>query len=432
VLNVVFALVVVFSVLWAAYFGGMQAVTLAVTETATTAVELALKLVGLMAFFLGLMRVAQDGGLLRIIARVVGPVLQYIFPGVPRDHPAMSAMLMNIASNLLGLGNAATPFGIKAIAELDKLNGEKGTATNAMVVFLAINTSGLAILPTGVISMRTAAGSLDPAGIFFTTWFASGCATMVGILAAHGLARLPVFRKSEPPAVAPGPDDEVSEDEPASQGVSGHVAPWKSIVAVSVGLGFVVALILNVVRLAGSIPALDVFKDVASYWVIPALILSIVMFGWARGVQVYESLVEGAKEGFQVAIRIIPYLVAILVMVGMFRASGGMAMVVGALDPFTGPLGFPAEALPVAILRPFSGSGAWAVMVEIMEANGPDSFIGYMVSTLSGSTDTTFYVLAVYFGAIGVKRTRHAVPACLLADLAGVSAAVFIVNLLYG
>jgi spore maturation protein SpmA len=407
-----------------------------VLDSAKAAVELAIKLIGVMAFFLGLMQVAQDGGILRVIARAVGPVLRYIFPGVPKDHPAMSAMIMNIASNMLGLGNAATPFGIKAMTELQKLNAEKGTATNAMVVFLAINTSGLALLPTGVIGLRAAAGSENAAAIFFPTWFASGCATIVGILAAMAFSKLPPIRKAEPGAVDPEAES-AAEESSAAIPEPGETAPawWRAsrrVLTWAFTVSFVAAMIVYVVRRAPTTPALDLFTEVASYWVIPGLILAIVLFGWSRGVKVYESLVEGAKEGFQVAIRIIPYLVAILVMVGMFRASGGMGLLVTFLDPLTSRVGFPVEAVPVALIRPFSGTGAFGIMTDAMATHGPDSFIGFMVSTMTGATETTFYVLAVYFGAIGVKKTRHALPSCLMADVAGITAAVFIVNLMFG
>jgi spore maturation protein SpmA len=414
----------------------MGAVTQAVLDSAKAAVELAIKLIGVMAFFLGLMQVAQDGGILRVIARAVGPALRYIFPGVPKDHPAMSAMIMNIASNMLGLGNAATPFGIKAMTELQKLNAEKGTTTNAMVVFLAINTSGLALLPTGVIGLRAAAGSENAAAIFFPTWFASGCATIVGILAALAFSKLPPIRKTEPAAI--DPEAAPVADEPgAAVPEPAEAAPgwWREsrrVLTWGFTISFVAAMVVYVVRKAPTTSALELFTEVASYWVIPGLILAIVLFGWSRGVKVYESLVEGAKEGFQVAIRIIPYLVAILVMVGMFRASGGMGLLVTFLDPLTSRVGFPVEAVPVALIRPFSGTGAFGIMTEAMATHGPDSFIGYMVSTMTGATETTFYVLAVYFGAIGVKKTRHALPSCLMADVAGITAAVFIVNLLFG
>jgi spore maturation protein SpmA len=427
-LNGLFIVLILSSILLAASTGRMEALTGAILQDSRKAVELAIGLVGIMAFFLGLMRVAQDGGLLRIIARAVGPAMRKIFPGVPADHPAMSAMILNIASNMLGLANAATPFGIKAMEELDKLNGRKGTATNDMVLFLAINTAGLAILPSGVIGIRAALGSTDAAGIIFTTWFASGMATLVGITAAFLLSRAPAFRRSAPPPL------EVTEAEPEE----GHPAKdrpatgWKRLAQWLFWSIFVLFLARYIWQSAATTSVLDLIRSIGSIWTLPALVGGLLLFGWARGVRVYDSLVEGAKEGFQVALRIIPYLVAILVAVGMFRASGGIDLMVALLAPVTELIRMPAEALPMALLRPLSGSGALGVMSEIMTVHGADSFIGYMVSTFQGSTETTFYVLAVYFGAVNVKKTRHTLPACLLADLTGILAAVFIVNLLFG
>jgi len=432
-LNGIFVAVIFVSILLAAATGQMQALTDAVLQDSRKAVEIAIKLIGVMAFFLGLMKVAEDAGLMRKIARVIAPVMRRLFPSVPPDHPAMSAMIMNIAANMFGLANAATPFGIKAMEELDKLNEEKGTATNAMVLFLAINTAGLALLPTGAIGLRAAAGSADAAGIFFPTWFASGCATIVGVAAAFGLSRMKRFRDTEPPtreATAGGVGAGGGELDQAGSGLD--AVGWKRVANWAFWLAFVALLVRHVVLSAGEVQELDLTRHVMSYWIIPALIGGIVLFGWSRGVRVYESLVEGAKEGFNVALRIIPFLVAILVGVGMFRACGAMDLIVRGLGPVTSLIGLPAEALPMAILRPLSGSGAMGVMVEAMTAYGPDSLIGYMVSTFQGSTETTFYVLAVYFGAVGVKRTRHALPACLMADVAGILAAVFIVNRLFG
>src|SRR5262245_20840883 len=403
----------------------MEAVSSSALDAAKTAVELALGLVGAMSLFMGLMKVAADGGLLRIIARAAAPVMRRLFPEVPEDHPAMSAMILNIASNILGLGNAATPFGIRAMQELDRLNPVKGTATNAMVLFLAINTAGLALIPTGVLALRASAGSKDPAGIVFTTWFASGCATMVAIAAATLLAKLPRFRATNPR----GPVAEASPEGIAPSPVAEPArAPWRysGWLAAGYGAARLAAFVLHFGREAGHRPWGDVARGVASFWTIPVLIAGLVLFGWARGVRVYESLVEGAKEGFQVALRIIPYLVAVLVAVAMFRASGGLDVFVAAVSPLTAPWGLPAEALPLAVLRPLSGSGAFGVMSEILTVRGPDSYLGYLASTMQGSTDTTFYILAVYFGAVGIKKTRHAVPAGLLADVAGILGAVFI------
>ena len=416
-LNAIFLFVVLFSILLAAATGRMDQLNQAVFDQAKAAVTLAINLVGVMAFFLGLMKVAEDAGLLRVIARVVGPVMRLLFPGVPANHPAMSAMILNIAANMLGLANAATPFGIKAIEELNTLNSRKGTATNAMVLFLAINTAGLAILPSGVAALRASLGSQNPWGIWFSTLFASGCATIVGVTAATLLPRLPFYSRSEPPPLSEEeiaktlePDDTPDADAPDRPAVS----RWRPVLVLLFWVAFVGFLGRYLwLHWEGS-GVLGLVQAVTANWTVPALVSAILLFGWVRGAKVYDSLVSGAKDGFQVALRIIPYLVAILVMVGMLRAAGGI------------------EALPMALLRPFSGSGAYGVMAAIMEQHGPDSFIGYMVSTFQGSTETTFYVLAVYFGAVGVRRTRHALPACLLADLAGIIAAVAIVNLLFG
>ena len=427
------------SVFLAALTGQMQALTDAIVSSARGAVDLAIGLIGLMAFFLGLMRVIEDAGALRHLARLVGPVMRRLFPGVPVHSPAMSAMILNIAANMLGLANAATPFGIKAMEELDKLNGERGTATNAMVLFLAINTSALAILPSGVVSMRASVGSEDAVGIFFPTWFASGCATIVGVTAAVLLSRLTVYRRTEPaPAREAPPPDPVPAGDAALDAAPGHAAPealeplpgrrW-------IGRVFWLALAVLLGRFVWqhrTDPPFELFGAITSAWMLPMVVSVLVMYGWTRGVRVYDSLVTGARQGFEVAVRIIPYLVAILVVVGMFRASGGIDLITAALSPLTALIGLPAEALPMAILRPLTGSGAYAVMAEIMTAEGPDSVVGYMVSTFQGSTETTFYTLAVYYGAVGIRRTRHTVPACLLADTAGILGAVFIVNLMFG
>lgn len=430
-LNAFFVVLVLVSVLVAAFTGHMDAVSSSALDAAKKSVELALGLVGVMSLFMGLMKVAQDGGLLRLIAKASAPVMRRLFPDVPPDHPAMSAMILNISSNVLGLGNAATPFGIRAMQELDRLNPVKGTATNAMVLFLAINTAGLAILPTGVVALRAATGSKDPAGIFFTTWFASACATLVAILAATLLAKLPRYRATNPQG-ALSPTSSI-EPPPSGPGEPVRIPPrFGGWLAAGYVAAVGAALVLHFGREVGAKPWGEVARGVASFWMIPVLISGLVLFGWARGVRVYESVVEGAKEGFQVALRIIPYLVAILVAVAMFRASGCLDLFVAVVSPLTAPWGLPAEAVPMAVLRPLSGSGAYGVMSEILSTRGPDSYLGYLVSTMQGSTDTTFYVLAVYFGAVGIKKTRHAVPAGLLADAAGIAAAVFICHLVWG
>lgn len=396
----------------------MSRLTDAMLDAATGAVELALSLIGVMTLFLGLMKVAEAGGLLTIVARLVRPLMIRLFPDVPPDHPAMGAMIMNMSANALGLGNAATPFGIRAMQELDKLNPRRGTATNAMALFLAINTSSVTLLPTGVIAIRDAMGSADPAGILSTTLFATVCSTTAALVGAKVYQRFSRFEPTDTPS-EDRPEDPRDEapDEALPEVVSDAYPLWVSIAALAV--------------LVAAIPLALVYGSAVSPWIIPGLMLGFVLFGWARGVAVYETFVAGARDGFQVAVTIIPYLVAILVAVAMFRASGALDAFVGFVGPVTSVFGLPAEALPMALLRPLSGSGAMGVMMATMEEHGPDSYVGYLVSTLQGSTETTFYVLAVYFGAVQVQRLRHTLAAALTADLVGIVGAVVAVRIYF-
>ena len=400
----------------------MEGLSKAMVESASGSVELALGLVGVMTLFLGLMKVAEAGGMLTVLARLIRPLMVRLFPNVPPEHPAMGSMILNMSANALGLGNAATPFGIRAMQELDKLNSRHGTATDSMALFLAINTSNVTLLPTGVIALRAAAGSVDPAGILPTTLFATVCSTIAAIFAAKAFSRLSMFKRTRPLEI----EEEKEEDGTGSDGdTPSEETPTGYPVWVS-GIG--------VCALIALIPLTIFFGRSISPWIIPGLMLGFLSFGVMRGVRIYEVFVEGAKEGFQVAIRIIPYLVAILVAVGMFRASGAMQAMVNMIGGFTSHLGMPAEALPMALLRPLSGSGAYGIMASIINEPGigPDSYTGYLVSTLQGSTETTFYVLAVYFGAVQVRRIRHALAAALTADLIGIVAAVVICSFLYG
>lgn len=399
----------------------MQLLSAGMLSSAADAVELALGLVGAMTLFLGLLKVAESGGLLRILARVIRPLMTRLFPDVPPDHPAMGAMILNLSASTLGLGNAATPFGIRAMQELDRLNPQPGTATNAMALFLAINTSSITLLPTTVIALRAAAGSVDPAAILPTALFASVCGTLAAIGAALTLQRwfpvLPLPAGSAPllrPWINSDSDNETTTDD------TGGYPLWISLLAL--------AAVLAV------IPAMLLWGGRVSPWIVPGLMVGFLLFGALRGVRVYEVFVEGAKDGFQVALRIIPYLVAILVAVGMFRSSGALDLLVDLLDGLTAPLGLPAEALPMALLRSLSGSGSYGLLGAIINdpTIGPDSYIGNLVSTLTGSSETTFYVLAVYFGAVQIRRVRHALAAALIADLVAVIAAVFICSLVFG
>lgn len=444
-MNSIWLGIIVVSILVAGFTGRMHELTLRSFASAKEAVELAISLIGIMAFWLGLMKVAGDGGLLRIIARGLRRPMRWLFPGVPEDHPAMSAMILNFAANMLGLANAATPFGIKAMVELDRLNEHHGVATDSMCLFLAINTSSLALIPTGVMGLRAAAGSQDPASIWLPSLLASAASTLVGIVAAKWLARARAFSLAraveglaEPAAPVTGSEDDTSDtageseapERPASR--AARIFVWLCLA------GFLVALAYHYSgwwqqqegfwpgRLGG------LFKNLFSDWSVPALIGGLLLFGWYRGVKVYESLVEGAQEGFRVAVRIIPYLVAVLVAVAMFKASGAMDLLKATLGRATAVLGMPAEALPMAVIRPLSGSGAFAYLGSIFNEYGPDSFLGRMVSVMQGSTETTLYVLAVYFGAVGVSRVRHALLAGLSADLAGIVAAVSLSNIFFG
>ena len=375
-------------------------------------------LIGAMCFFLGLMKVAEEAGAMKIIAKLLRPLMVLLFPEVPPNHPAMSAMILNMAANALGLGNAATPFGIKAMQQLDTLNPAKGTATNAMCLFLAINTSSVTILPTGVIAIRASMDSADAAGILGTTLMATVLSTTTAIVASKFYQRFsPVPQPDEvPDLVEDAPTEDAPTEEMAADADDAYPL-WVSLIALGGILLF--------------IPFALLYGREIAPWIVPVMIVSFISFGEARRVRVYETFVEGAKEGWEVAVRIIPFLVAILGAVGMLRGSGAIDYFVQWVGPVSEPLGMPAEALPMAMLRPLSGSGAYGVMMATLDEHGPDSYIGYIVSTLQGSTETTFYVLAVYFGAVQVKRIRHSMAAALTADAMGIVGAVIAVSLLF-
>ena len=408
-MNAVFFWIVALSVVFAGITGTPAEVGKEALDASKGAITLALGLVGYIALFLGLVKVVEEAGGLRFMARIIRPILVRLFPDVPPDHPAMGAMVMNIAANALGLGNAATPFGLKAMKELNTLNKEEGTATNAMILFLAINTSGLALLPTGMIGLRNHFGSGDPAAIFPTTLMATACSTAVGVLVAKWLSRRAMFAAPEAQRLA---DAELQAARPKE------------------GLADLVPLVLFGAAMVTMVWGVYVLGEAASAWIMPALILGMLTVGYVRGVKVYEVFVVGAKEGFGLAVMIMPYLVAILAAVGMFKKSGGLAQLVTLFEPLTRFIGMPGEVLPLALMRPLSGSGAFGITSSLVETHGADSMIGTLATTMNGSTDTTFYVLAVYFGSVGVSRIRHAVPAGLAADITGALAAVAAVHLL--
>ncbi|MEN8140325.1 MAG: nucleoside recognition domain-containing protein [Thermodesulfobacteriota bacterium] len=424
-INIIWLALVLTATLTAAYTGRMDEVTRASFEAAKGGVTLAIGLIGPMALWLGIMKVAEAGGLMAMVARGVRPLMIRLFPEVPAEHPAMSAMIMNMAANALGLGNAATPMGIKAMQELEKLAPEKGTATNAMCLFLAINTSSVTILPLGVITVRAAAGATSPAAILIPSLIATLCSTCVAILTAKIMAsRAPLV---VPPQGSEGSDEKIKY--PEQEKFDLHPpGPWGRGFIWLCGLGLAGGVAYNLFTNPPEKWLATSHLATVSSWLIPLLIAGLLTFGYLRGVKVYEVLTDGAKEGFHTAVRIIPFLVAIFVAIGMFRASGAMDIMVKLLSPLTSLIHMPAEALAMALMRPLSGSGAFGIMSEMVN-QGPDSFLSFLVSTMQGSTETTFYVLAVYFGAVGIKRSRHALAAALCADGAGILAAVLICNL---
>jgi spore maturation protein SpmB len=347
----------------------------------------------------------------------------------------MGAMVMNFSANMLGLGNAATPFGIKAMIELDRLNPHKGVATNAQALFLAINTSSIVLLPpTGTVMVRLAAGSEAPFAIWIPTLLATIASTTAAMAVCLLLARLPRFRArplDSPPEPEPEPDD-LPDVELPDDGPRPPMEGRRRLTIAAFLLLLAGGLVVTGMERVGEVGLRDfLVDDVARHWLLPLLIAGFVLIGFAGRVRVYDALIEGGREGLDVAVRIAPYLIAILVAVGMFRASGALEMLIGALDPLTGRLGVPAESLPMALLRPLSGSGAFGVMTEILQTHGADSFIGLLTSTFQGSTETTFYVLAVYLGAVRIRDSRHILPACLSGDLAGFAAAVAACHLFF-
>ncbi len=430
-INIIWLLMIVAATVTAAYTGKMQAVTDASLDSAKSAVMLVIGLIGPMALWLGIMRVVEEAGALHGVARAIRPLTVRLFPDVPPEHPAMSAMIMNFAANALGLGNAATPMGIKAMKELDSLNKDTGTATNAMCLFLAINTSSITLLPLGAITVRASAGADNPALILVPSILATGISTTVAIIAAKLMSRGTAI--PQPSRKTESESSEGSEPRVKTAADEAELAPpgiiSKAVIILLIA-GFLGAVVYRIS--GGEVPSLgsQEFMTGISYWLLPILMCGLLLIGFFRGVKVYEGLTEGAKEGFTTAVRIIPFVVAIFVAIGMFRASGALELLNELLSPFTSLIGMPPEAVPMALIRPLSGSGAFGVMSEIV-SNAPNSFTAFLVSVMQGSTETTFYVLAVYFGSIGIRRTRHALPAALSADAAGIFAALFISHLFW-
>jgi spore maturation protein SpmA len=439
-LNYIWLALVVAAVLMGGFTGHMKELTDAAFDSAKAGVmTLALPLIGVMSLWLGIMRIAEKSGLIQLIARALRPILRILFPDVPPDHPAMGAMVMNIASNMLGLGNSATPLGLRAMQHLERLNPRPGTATNAMCTFLAINTSSVQLIPATAVGILAAAGSTNPTAIIGTAFVATSCAAIVAIIAVKLLERLPAF--ALPPPSADHPSDQPQapvpvEDFPAPP----PLRPWGIAILSLFACCFIYWFIQAVcpvpwlppvsLGISGATPLLRAVAAI-SILAIPFFLSVFPVYAFARRVKVYEEFVEGARDGFNVAIRIIPYLVAILVAIGMFRAAGGIDLIARALGPLLNRVGFPVDLLPVVLVRPLSGSGTLSLFADLVKTRGPDSFIARTAGTIMGSTETTFYVLAVYFGSVGIRRTRHAVLAGLAADLTGVIVSIIICNAVF-
>lgn len=380
----------------------LRAVVASLFDSSKTGFEIALGLTGVMSLWLGLMRVGEKGGVVEGIARAAGPLFRRLFPGIPDGHPASGAIVMNLSANVLGLDNAATPLGLKAMKELQTLNPEPDRATNDMIMFMVINASSVTLLPVTIFTFRAQLGAADPTDVFVPILIATWCSTMAGLLVTAAIQKVSLWNRV--------------------------MIGWLVLLTALVG-----GLVAYFSRLSPEQvgPQSGLLANV--------LLLSVIVLflgaGAARKVPLYETFIEGAKDGFTVAIGIVPYLVAILVAVGALRASGALEAILGAIRHGVASLALDTrwvDALPTALIKPLSGGGARGLMVETMKTLGPDSFAGRLVCVIQGSTETTFYVLAVYFGSVGVKRTRHALGCGLAADLAGVIGAIVTCYLFFG
>lgn len=406
---------------------------------AGAAVNLSIGLVGVMTLWLGLMRLAEKSGLVSTLARGLRPLLVRLFPDVPADHPAMGSMLLNLAANLLGLNNAATPLGLRAMRDLESLNRRPGTATDAMCTLLALNTGGVQLVPVGAIALLAAQGSHNPTAIIGTTLLTTATSATIGLVTVKLLARLPWFRLGPVPAAANGqatPTDPASSAEPpaAAPETTTH-RPWGTPAVVALALFFAFVAVRFVAQPDAAEALRPVWLrtiDALSLLAVPFLLSFFPLHAAARGIAVYSEFIEGAKEGFQTSVRIIPYLVGMLVAIGFLRGSGGIDLLGRVAAPLLGAIGYPPELLPMTLLRPLTGSGALAALGELAKTHGPDSLLARTGATLYGGTETTFYVIAVYFGSVGIRRTRHAVWAGLAADAGGALAAVIACRWVFG
>ncbi|MBQ3622225.1 MAG: hypothetical protein IJA04_00785 [Bacteroidaceae bacterium] len=371
-------------------------------STAKTAFEISLGLTGVLSLWMGLMKIGERGGLVGALAKMLTPIFNKIFPDIPKGHPVFGTMFMNISANMLGLDNAATPMGLKAMQELQELNPKKDIATNPMIMFLVLNTSGLTLIPMSVLLYRTQLGAAQPTDVFIPILLATTISTVAGLIATSIYQRINLFNRT--------------------------MLLFLLAVVAFISLGTVGVAQLTRVQV-------ELFSTTLANVLLFTIIVLFIISGVIKRINVYEAFVEGAKEGFTTAVRIIPYLVAILVAVGVFRASGGMDALIGAVAWCIELLGGNSDfvaALPTAIMKPLSGSGARGMMIDAMTTYGADSFVGRLACLFQGATDTTFYILAVYFGSVGIRKTRHALTCGLIADFAGILAAIAIAYIFFG
>ena len=369
--------------------------------TAKTAFEISLGLTGVLSLWMGILKVGEKGGIVNVVARMLAPVFSRIFPDIPKGHPVTGTMFMNFAANMLGLDNAATPMGLKAMQELQELNDRKDTATNPMIMFLVLNTSGLTLIPMSVLVYRAQMGAAQPTDVFIPILLATTVATIAGLVITSIYQRISLLNRT------------------------------MLLFLLGVCL-FVAAGTVGFMQLSKT--EVEVLSTSLANIILFSIIVIFIISGMVKKINVYEAFIEGAKEGFSTAVRIIPYLVAILVGVGVFRASGAMDMLIGGVSSCVAFFGGDTEfvaALPTAIMKPLSGSGARGLMIDTMTTYGADSFVGRLACLFQGATDTTFYILAVYFGSVGIRKTRHAVTCGLLADLAGILAAIGIAYIFF-
>jgi spore maturation protein SpmA len=451
-LNAIWLAMLLVAVLIAAFTGRLPEVTAGAFEGAEKAVmKVALPLLGVWAIWLGIMRLAERSGLVQLLAAALRPLMRWLFPDVPAGHPAVGAMVMNMAANMLGLGNAATPLGLRAMRLLESLNPHPGTATNAMCVFLAINTASIQILPLTAIGILVTAGAKGATAIVITAFLATVCSASAGVMAAKLFERLPMFRASG--AVAKDERDrrDGKDAEPETLEIEQiEVRPLTTLHHVSIALFFAAfAVAFFLLTTPGFFAGLGwtappVPKELAdkslpvralmavSLLAIPFLLSFFPLYAALRGVKVYEQFVEGAKEAWGTAQRTVPYLVAMLVAIGMLQKAGVIDLLTRALSPALSRVGFPAELVPMVLMRPLSGSATNGLFIDLVQRLGdPDGFVSRLAGTIYGSTETTFYVLAVYFGSVSIRRTRHAVAAGLTADAVAVVAATVFCTLMF-